>query len=137
MQQQVRLISSFNWIVGTLLLLIAVAYPFLDSTLGVGGDKKNAEAQVAVIVETQRKLYFPRHESFAYFSHQKMQQGFNELSLNMPAISHKFKYEAVSDGHSGVIVRAIAKERFVKKGDLSPLLYEYTLPLDGNGSGHW
>lgn len=136
----VRLVTSLNWVIGTLLVLSALLYPMIDAKVGVGGDKQAVELQVATLVSAQQTHYRPIHSKFALFDRHNMHKGLKELNMDggdLEQVGHKFLYETVDDGAGGAVVRAIAKSDLVRKGEISPLIYEYSLPKEGGGEGRW
>lgn len=118
-----RQMTSLNWALGTLAIILAVLYPMLDAKFLVGSMKNVAEQQVDQIVKMEDTFY-ARSERYITFESSDMARGFEQLNLSVNA--EDFDYSVHESVGGGLLVQAVARDKKVKSGALPPLKYIYT-----------
>ena len=131
-----RLIISLNWTLGTLFILLAVAYPVLDQKLLTGGKKIAAEQVVDRIAHVEER-YFQMNENYLLFAPGDMPGAIqDEVGLDMSKVKD-FLYDAYVEGDGTFVVRARAADSEVRSGSLPPLTYTYRKKVGLQASRSW
>ncbi|OHC76337.1 MAG: hypothetical protein A3G18_08870 [Rhodospirillales bacterium RIFCSPLOWO2_12_FULL_58_28] len=132
-----RLVTSINWALGTLILGVAVMYALVGDVFISGGVNASAEAVVKNIAKAERDHYAQR-ERYVYFSADEiaLAKAMTTLSLKMPP--EDFRFEAFTDNDNALVVRAVTSMGTLRAGWVRPALYEYRIKSAADvGSGGW
>ncbi len=115
-----RVIISLNWTCGTLLLIMALAYPALDAKFFTGSKKLVVQQRVASIAQWEANHYQTR-EQYILFSAEEMPDAIrDELGLKL---REDFVYDAFLADNGQLVIRAQASADAVRSGSLPPLTY--------------
>ena len=119
-----RMIISFNWTIGTLLLLFAFFYPILDEKM-LTGARKDAAVQTVDRIGRGQRQYYQSHESYLAFQNSEMPKKLaNNVGLNLHN-DPNFIYDAFVEPNGSLVIRAQAQLARVKEGALPPLTLIY------------
>ncbi len=119
-----RLLTSLNWLVGTLAIGVAILLPFYRE-MQVQTSKAELENAVGRIVVAERWLFDHGRSSLAYFRYNQLDALQRELKLNPPLSNDNFSYEVYGDESNVLVVRSITSQSAQGSGRLPMLMYVY------------
>lgn len=123
-----RLLIPINWVIGTLVLVVGLAWPFFNTRLNMPAIRSEAEKTIQLLANAERQLQDLKRP-FVIFSDSLLPiELSNQISL--PS-ERRFEYEAFINSKGQLILRAYTKPPEVLKGYISPGVYE--LRMDKNG----
>ena len=136
----VRLITSLNWVVGFLALILAVGYPFFNSVVMQTTAEYSGKNLVKEVLKGQRGQY-NTHEKYVYYSPDKstIEAFSSKLGLmSVPQATSDFDIYSFRTDDKILIVRAVLNKQKVSEGWLPPMLYEHVIEKPGTaGEGKW
>lgn len=138
MNPTLRIVSSANWLIGSLALAAAVLVPFIQTRIFVGAAKVEAEKKVDEIVRAQRNYIVAKEKRAAYFSTDSKTSApvLKELGVNI--VGGDFVYDASLNDKQQLVIRAFTSRQAVQSGALPPMFYQRTTPLgEGEGESKW
>jgi len=133
-----RIVSSANWLIGSLALAAAVLVPFIQSRIFVAAARTEAEAKVDEIVRAQKNYIVTKERRVAYFSTDAKTSApvLKELGVNI--VGGNFVYDASLNDKQQLVIRAFTSRQAVQGGVLPPLLYQRITPLgEGESESRW
>ena len=126
-----KFIISFNWVVGTFALVVALTSGFLLDARGVTAHKLAIERQVEEIAKLQNgKKDLGGYVPFSRGPDQMKKQLGNAIGTK----DYQFEAFFEEDGEGGqdFVIRAMTSDDAVRDGRIPPLIYEYVFPADGS-----
>lgn len=126
-----KFVISFNWVVGTIALIAALASGFLLDARGVTAHKLAIEHQVEEIARLQSgKKDLGGYVPFSRSPDQMKKRLGNAVGTR----DYQFEAFFEEDGEGGrnFVIRATTSDDAVKAGRVPPLIYEYVFPADGS-----
>ncbi|MCP5142025.1 MAG: hypothetical protein H6980_06720 [Gammaproteobacteria bacterium] len=129
-----KALISINWVVGSLLALLAVAWPLIGKVLA-SGEHAVVETTVQQIVTAQQTHHSIR-EDYVLFgaTDRDMREGFAKLDMNVPAGS-SFIYETYRAEDGSVVVQGLASPAAIVRDRMPPLAYSVRIRADGHAEG--
>jgi hypothetical protein len=130
-----RLLIPINWTVGTLALILALVWPFLNTRINIPAIRAEAEGTVKLLVDAERQIYYMQRP-FVLFSDSALPP---ELASKV-TISNvsRYDYEAFINPKGQLVLRAYTKPPEVLKGSIIPGVYEFIMDSGGAiRSGQW
>jgi len=133
----IRILTSINWVIGTLALIAALAYPFVNQYLVVPVTQAVGKGIVDQIAKEQRE-HFVRFEKYIYFPPSGPVFEKAMRALNRTELDPDFDIEAYADDENSLVIRATTAPSLLRKGWVGPMVYEYKIRVPGDtGSGEW
>tara|TARA_B100001123_G_scaffold415480_1_gene516024 strand:- start:31 stop:468 length:438 start_codon:yes stop_codon:yes gene_type:complete len=132
-----RLLTSINWVVGSLALVVAFIYPFVHENLIVSVTQAVGKGTIDQLAKAQRD-HFVRFEKYVYFptNGPKFEKAMRTFNIN--DLNRDFDFEAYSNDKNALVIRATASTGLLRKGWVGPMVYEYKIKSEGDtGSGDW
>lgn len=132
-----RLITSLNWLIGTLALGGALLYPFVDQALFTGGARTGLKTLAETVVREQGR-YFELRNRYVFFTAKDAEMTRAGQELGMAFASGDFLVEAISNARNVLVVRAYTAPAALAAGRMPPLMYTIEVPQPGEtGTGRW
>ncbi|MBF0459885.1 MAG: hypothetical protein HQL87_00665 [Magnetococcales bacterium] len=131
-----RVLIPLNWACGTLLLIVALAYPMLDGKFFTGGKKLVAQERVERIAQWETNYYQTHNQDqYLLFSAEEMPEAIrDELGLRT---KDDFVYDVFLD-NGQLVIRAQASPDSIRSGSLPPLIYTVRKGAnDAPSQGSW
>lgn len=130
-----RLFVPLNWMLGTLGLILAVAFPLIDANFLQGAYRTGAEQVVERIAKAQQ-VRLATQDRYQLFRVGEMPQDLQkEVGISVTD-SNDFVFDAFMEGEA-LVIRAQAAPDRVRSGAMSPLAYRYSKPPKGSVSKEW
>ncbi|MCB1733646.1 MAG: hypothetical protein H6981_01510 [Gammaproteobacteria bacterium] len=132
-----KVITSLNWVVGSLLLLLAVSWPLIDKVL-TNSEHAVIETTVQNLVTAQQTHHSIREDYVVFAANERdMQTGFGKLDVAVPA-SVNFIYESYRAEDGAVVVLGRASPAAIVRERMPPLAYSVRIGPDGHAEeGEW
>jgi hypothetical protein len=130
-----RLLIPINWTVGTLALIISLAWPFFNTRMNIPAIRAEAEGTIKLLADAERQLH-DMQRPFSLFTDSALPP---ELlsKVGIPNDS-RYNYEAFVNPKGQLVLRAYTKPPEVLKGRIIPGVYEFVMDGAGAiGSGQW
>lgn len=138
MNAPVRIVTSINWLLGTLAVGAAILIPILRERVVVEAARKQAEMTVTQIVRKEHDHFVTRGERYAPFTTNAKEAKPTLQGLGLALDAGDFVYDAGMNTAGQLVVRAFTAKTAMTKGSLPPLFYRYTLPRGAEeGTGEW
>ena len=133
----IRIFTSLNWVIGTLAIVAAVAFPWLHEKIILAELKLTGETTVGVIAKVEAAKYQTR-KRYIYFSSEPREFEAAMKSLEVDIEAGKFDIQAFPTEKDVLVIRAITSLDTMRKGWLPPMMYEYKINRPGEtGAGKW
>lgn len=134
---RLRIVTSLNWLVGTLAIGAAGLLPFVERSLSLDAARAEAEAAVLRLADAEKKV-FPKFERFVFFTAQAQDSAQAAKALGIAIPSGDFIFDANADAENALVIRAFTSPAALQRGALPPLLYRYRVRAAGTeGTGEW
>ncbi len=132
-----RLIISLNWTLGILLLVTAIAYPFVGG-LYANARYSAAERTVEELIKAENRYFTLKNQ---YLSFNTLIEGkqapFSQLSLN-PSESDDHEYQAyISENDGLLVIQAFVGPEAIRDDNVAPAIYEARITPEGQASKQW
>lgn len=131
------ILTSLNWMMGTLLMLLALFWPWFEN---MQDDAQYVLVQTTVenVVKAQQNHRSIREEHVTFGSKSReMQQGFEQLGLAMPE-DQRFLYETYRAPDGALVVRGRASPGHIMNDGFPPRSYSVRILPDGTvEKGRW
>ncbi|CAK0744027.1 hypothetical protein CCP3SC1_1430001 [Gammaproteobacteria bacterium] len=130
-----RLLVSFNWVVGTLALVIGLGWPFINVKMVIPAIRSEAEGTIKLLANAEQELHESRRP-FAVFVESALP---DELAhrVSLPS-GNRYDYEAFINEKGYLVLRAYVKPPEVLKGRVIPGVYEFVMDSGGAiADGRW
>lgn len=138
MNQTLRIVSSANWLIGSLALAAAVLVPFIQSRIFVAAARTEAEAKVDEIVRAQKNYIVTKERRAAYFSTDAKTSAPILRDLGVNIVGGNFVYDASLNDKQQLVIRAFTSRQAVQGSVLPPLFYQRITPLgEGESESKW
>lgn len=132
-----KVITSLSWVVGSLLLLVAVSWPLIDKVMA-NSEHAVVETTVQNLVTAQQTHHSIR-EDYVIFSanDREMQAGFGKLDMAVP-VGGNYIYESYRAEDGAVVVLGRASPAAIVRERMPPLAYSVRIGPDGHAEdGEW
>lgn len=133
-----RLITSLNWVVGSLAIAASLLFFLLRDTYVSWAARAPGQIFVQTVAKAERD-HFTAREQYVPFGPDEPLFGKALETLKVtPPPDHTFRFEAFSRPGSTLVIRATTSPEELRKGRIPPLVYEYTIANPGEtGEGKW
>lgn len=132
-----KLLTSLNWVAGSVLLLLAVLWPLIGKLL-VRSEHAVVETTVQKLVSAEQNHHSIR-EDFVLFdaSDRDMREGFGKLDMTLPE-GNNYIYEAYRAEDGKVVVLGRASPAAIVLNGMPPLAYSVSIDAAGRAEeGVW
>ncbi|HRJ60641.1 MAG TPA: hypothetical protein PKZ97_00275 [Azospirillaceae bacterium] len=138
MNPTLRIVSSANWLIGSLALAAAFLVPLVQSRIFVAAARAEAEKRVDEIVRAQKNYIVMKEKRAAYFSTDQRSSAPILKELGVDLSVGGFVYDASMNDRQQLVVRAFTSRQAVQSGALPPMFYQRTVLLgEGESEGKW
>jgi hypothetical protein len=130
-----RLIVSFNWAIGTIILLIGLIWPYLNVYMFLPAIRMEAEGTINLLANAERQ-FRDLQRPFVLFKKTEFPSNLAQ-KVTLPT-TRRYEYDAFIDEKGHLILRAYSKPDEVMKGNIIPGIYELSMDSVGGGdNGRW
>lgn len=131
------IMTSLNWMMGTLLMLLALLWPWFDD-MQDDAEYLLVQTTVESVIKAEQNHRSIREEHVTFGTNSReMQQGFEKLGLSLPE-DQRFIYEAYRDPDGALVVRGRASPGHIMNDGFPPRSFAVRIMPDGNvGKGQW
>lgn len=132
-----KALTSINWVVGSLLLLTAVAWPLIGKVLA-SGEHTVVETTVQNIVTAEQTHHSIREDYILFGATDRdMRAGLSKLDMAVPD-SNGFIYETYRAEDGSVVVQGRSSPAAIVRDRMPPLVYSVHIRSDGHAEdGQW
>lgn len=132
-----RLITSLNWLIGTLALGGAVLFPFVDQALLTGSARTGLKNLAEMVVREQGRYYELRNR-YVFFTAKETEMTRAGQELGVAFASGDFLVEAMANARNALVVRVYTAPAALAAGRVPPLMYTIDVAQPGeSGTGRW
>lgn len=118
-----RILVSINTALGTLLVVLALVYPWLDQALISGAKTAVVEEYVSRIMQEER-AYFQANTQFILFGSGDPAKFPNHtVTLSEAERETGFVFDAYREQDGTLVVRAMPSEQGLRSGSVQPKMY--------------
>lgn len=128
-----RRLIAFNWIAGTLLLVMALFYPEFNERFMIASRRMLAEQMVTSIAQFERRHYATQ-ERYVTFASNEMPEAMRDVLNLKGAAQDDFVYDAFLAEDGQLVVRAQTSPVKIRSGSLPPLTYSLRLSQLDHGT---
>lgn len=132
-----RLLTSFNWTIGTLLLIAAIAWPFAGK-LYANARYSSAERTVDELIKAENRYFTLKNEYLRFNTLRTGKQSpFDQLSLNSSQ-SDEHEYRAfISEEDGLLVIQAFVSPAAIRNDFVPPAIYEARMSPEGQSTKQW
>ena len=129
------MITTFNWVVGTVFLVAAfLSNPILGNVY-VDNNKKACKKLVEDIARAEKQAY-EANQRYVLFGPSKDRMAEGLEKLNMKILRDDFAveafYEEATDGNRNLVIRGSTRIEAIQAYRLPAIIYRYVIPADGS-----
>lgn len=132
-----RLVTSLNYLIGTLAIGVAAFFPLVQEALWTSSARSAAERQVQALFEAERRHALERERYVLFGANpQDVAQAAQQLGIALD--QSQFVFDVFTDAENALVIRAFTAPAVLRRGSLPPMLYRYRARGVGEaGSGEW